>query len=382
MKIRVIGSTCGSQDEALKFCGRAAGVCYMPNDFDAILAEPEEKTLARAKNTLASGHHSVYDHVTYNLLIEDIPKILAMILNNEGWYTTSEKSARYTQMKGNDDEMKLYRKWQIKLYDLIEEKYGEEFLKFYGSEKKTIKAIEKLAMENARYMLSVFTYTTMVYTVSLRQINYILGYFQKFSDEMPKMNIFYDTIRLAMLEFKSALPKELIIPELNAHAKGKGFSMFRKNTECEEYFGEVYNISYLGSWAEFAQAQRHRTLSYQMSLYEDFVPVIPPIIPEDMVDEWVEDMRSVAYLYPQGMAIRIYESGRYDKFLLKCYERMCGCAQLEIAKQTAQTLRRYHNARPDLIPNEYMNGARCTFPCFKCTNRCVWGAKNALDRLV
>lgn len=382
MKIRVIGSTCGSQDEALKFCGRAAGVCYMPNDFDAILAEPEEKTLARAKNTLVSGHHSVYDHVTYNLLIEDIPKILAMILNNEGWYTTSEKSARYTKMNVTGEELELYNKWLARFHELIEAKYGEEFLNFYSSEKKAQKAIDKLAMENARYMISVFTPTTMLYTVSLRQINYILGYFQKFSDEMPKMDIFYDTIRLAMLEFKSALPKELVIPELNAHAKGKGLSMFRKNTECEEYFGEVYNISYLGSWAEFAQAQRHRTLSYQMSLYEDFVPVIPPIIPEDMVDEWVEDMRSVAHLYPQGMAIRIYESGRYDKFLLKCYERMCGCAQLEIAKQTAQTLRRYHNARPDLIPDEYMNGARCTFPCFKCTNRCVWGAKNALDRLV
>lgn len=382
MKIRVIGSTCDSQDEALKFCGRAAGICYMPNDFDAILAEPEEKTLARAKNTLLSGHHSVYDHVTYNLLIEDIPKILAMILNNEGWYTTSEKSARYTQMKGDEQEMKLYRKWQIKLYDLIEEKYGEEFLNYYGSEKKTIKAIEKLAMENARYMLSIFTPTTMLYSVSLRQINYILGYFQKFANEMPKMELFYDVIRLAMLEFKSALPSELIIPELNANAKDRGFSMFRKEKDCMEYFGEVYCTSYLGSWAQYAQAQRHRTLSYQMSLYEDFVPIIPPILPEEMVDEWVEDMRSVAHLYPQGMAIRIYERGTYDKFLLKCHERLCGCAQLEIAKQTYRTLKRYHNHRPDLISDKYMNGARCTFPHFKCTNRCVWGAKNALDRLV
>lgn len=382
MKIRVIGSTCDSQEEALKFCGHAAGICYMPNDFDTILGEPEEKTLARAKNTLLSGHHSVYDHVTYNLLIEDIPKILAMILNNEGWYTTSEKSARYTQMKGDEQEMKLYRKWQIKLYDLIEEKYGEEFLNYYGSEKKTIKAIEKLAMENARYMLSIFTPTTMLYSVSLRQINYILGYFQKFANEMPKMELFYDVIRLAMLEFKSALPSELIIPELNANVKNKGFSLFRESKECDEYFGEVYSTSYLGSWAELAQAQRHRTISYQMNLYEDFVPVIPPIIPEEMVDEWVEDMKSVAHLYPQGMAVRIYERGTYDKFLLKCYERMCGCAQLEIAKQTHQTLKRYHSARPDLVTDDYMKGARCTFPCFKCANRCVWGAKNALDRLV
>ena len=98
MKIVVTGSTCVGyqipQEEAKLFSGRAAGICYMPEDYEALSSEDVSKTLKRASGTLASGHHSVYDHIQYNLLLEDIPKFLAMVLNNEGIYVTSEKSAR------------------------------------------------------------------------------------------------------------------------------------------------------------------------------------------------------------------------------------------------------------------------------------------------
>ena len=83
----------------------------MPDNFEAILAEPSENTLKRVTQTLTSGHHSVYDHPTYSLLLENVPKILAMVLNNEGMYTTSEKSARYTKMEPSEKELELYNKW-------------------------------------------------------------------------------------------------------------------------------------------------------------------------------------------------------------------------------------------------------------------------------
>ena len=55
MKLRVIGSTQPGftlpVDEALLFSGREAGICYMPDDFDALLAEPESRTLARVQGT-------------------------------------------------------------------------------------------------------------------------------------------------------------------------------------------------------------------------------------------------------------------------------------------------------------------------------------------
>ena len=85
---------------------RSKGI-FVYDSFEAILAEPVENTQKRVSQTLKSGHHSVYDHPTYNLALEEIPKILAMILNNEGMYTTSEKSARYTKMKLEDKEKEI-----------------------------------------------------------------------------------------------------------------------------------------------------------------------------------------------------------------------------------------------------------------------------------
>ena len=184
MKVRVLGSTKPGyvlpKEDAMNFAGKAAGICYMPDDFDKILAEDQEKTLKRAIGTLKSGHHSVYDHIYYNLLLENVPKILAMILNNEGMYTTSEKSARYTKMEPTPIELELYNKWLAKFEKLITLEYGEKYEAYFGDKKKADVAIKKLAQENARYMISVFTNTTMEYTVSFRQLNYILSFFETF----------------------------------------------------------------------------------------------------------------------------------------------------------------------------------------------------------
>ena len=58
MNIRVLGSThlgyVMQKEEALNFGGKSAGICYMPDDFDAILNEPLEKTMKRANDTLNS----------------------------------------------------------------------------------------------------------------------------------------------------------------------------------------------------------------------------------------------------------------------------------------------------------------------------------------
>lgn len=56
MDIKIIGSTnVGyklSKDEALKFAGKSAGICYLPDSIEKLFDEAEEKTIKRAKNTL------------------------------------------------------------------------------------------------------------------------------------------------------------------------------------------------------------------------------------------------------------------------------------------------------------------------------------------
>ena len=175
MKVEVVASTKVGykmpKEEAIDFSGKEAGICYLPDDLQKLLNEDKEKTLKRANRTLKSGHHSVFGHPTYNLSLEGIPKILAMILNNEKVYNTSEKSARYTKMNPSKEEKELYEKW-IEIY---KEKISEEYPII--DEKR----VEKLAQENARYLISIFTpATVMGHTLNFCQLNYTIHWFEDY----------------------------------------------------------------------------------------------------------------------------------------------------------------------------------------------------------
>ena len=111
MKVSVIANTSCDEinDKELftKLGGKLAGICYMPSNFEALDHEDAQKTLKRANTTKSSGHHSVFEHSYITLYLEDVPKLFAMLLNNERAYTTSEKSARYTKMSVSGGEKEL-----------------------------------------------------------------------------------------------------------------------------------------------------------------------------------------------------------------------------------------------------------------------------------
>lgn len=379
MQVKVLASTKVGykmpKEEAINFSGKSAGICYMPDSLDTLFSEPKEKTERRAKGTLVSGHHSVFGHITYNLALEGIPKILAMILNNEKMYNTSEKSARYTKMEPSEKEEKLYEKW-IEIYqNEIKKQYPEI------DDKK----IKKLAMENARYLISVFTPATiMEYTVNFGQLNYIAHWFENFVKNAPN-TAFNVKLKKVFEEFNEQI-SDLLVPELNSDVKGRTISFFAKRKR-EEEFGENYCVNYQGTFAELAQAQRHRTLYYEVSIPEEHTYFVPPIIKgTELEREWLKDISSLDEEFPQGLMLDINERGTVENFIMKCQERLCGAAQLEIALQTKEILNKYIENTKDtkkeiyeyLLP--YTKGARCTFPGFKCTLPCMWGAKKGIDR--
>ena len=205
------------------FGGKAAGICYMPDDYLESSIQDEVKATKRAEFNTQNGHHSVFDHGHISMLI-CTTKMCAMILNSLGVYATSEKSARYTVMKPETDlELQMYNKWTDKFQKEILEKYpntddtilntrlckklgienkkivkdnkicvsldnikhmknSEELLNVYDELEK-LKCSDtlpsrKLAMENARYMISVFTPTTMMYTISYRQLFLTITYLE------------------------------------------------------------------------------------------------------------------------------------------------------------------------------------------------------------
>lgn len=379
-----------NKEDAIRLSGKIAGVCYDKEGFAHLQNEAEEKTMRRVDMTLNNGHHSVYDHINISFNLQNVPKILAMVLNNEHQYTTSEKSARYTPIVRKEGsiitakEEELYNKWIEIFKGKIKETYGDVF--------KDSK-ITKLAQENARYLVTVFMPTQMIYTTSLRQINYIASWMLEYINRhINGSDNFAKRLSQSMDDFVFELNRLNILEAgLGKNEKHRSISLFGENLDKkEEHFGDVYSTIYKGSFAQLAQAHRHRTLDYSIEMMDDKEYFIPPIIEDDalLVDEWLHDMKVVGDVTPQGELVRVYECGTYENFILKCKERLCTAAQLEIMRQTRKTLLKYQKALEEnhhpLAENikVYTRGARCTFPDFKCSQDCLFKEGKTLERKI
>lgn len=382
--------------EALIICGQYFGMCYVKDDFDKIKNEDAEKSINRAMMCIKSGHHSGFEHVKFTFEILDISKTLAMILNNQGNYATSEKSGRYTVLSiENEEEEALRKKWQDTFYNIIHDEHYEMFHKFYAKpdmepekvEKAINLAITKKAQENSRLITSPFAKTKMIYSINFRQLNYLRYEIKEFINEMPD-TFFYARIKAEMKEFLEATSEWAMEDEgLNPGSKGVKLPFFETAKERKEEFGENYSINYYVSYATFAQIQRHRTTHCTMSIPTEKKYFIPAFIEnkEELVKEWVADCEAVTSeeSFPQATLMLVNERGRYEDFELKCYERLCGAAQYEVAMVMKEQLTKYlENTTSENAYNALSKincGARCKFG-FKCNSPCMFGAKYAFDR--
>lgn len=371
-------NTIESKEEAKDFARAAARVCYSKHGFDRLLAEDNADLIARI---LKSAHQSPFDHINLTFYIEDLPKLFAMVLNNERPYTTSEKSARYTKMQITPREQVVFDKWMSIFRDEISKQYPN-----IPSDK-----LEKLAQENARYATSVFTPTKMLHTLSFRQVNYLLHWFDDFI-ETGKDTPFYNRLKQEMGDFCSQLKEAWYLEQLAPDLKRRKLSFFGQRNNYAEEFGETYSTTYPISFACLAQAHRHRTLDYEIVDFDENRQLyfVPAIIRQNgsLVDEWNSDLASVSDIYPQGTLIDVHEKGYYIDLVSKLNERLCGNAQFEIMEATKSILIKYlertKKSNPDVHAelSQYAKGPRCTFPGAKCVEPCVFGQKKGLERLI
>ena len=376
-------------DKALLKAGKIAGICYDEHGYEHILEETDEKTMKRVKRTIENGHHSVYDHIWVSLDIQNIPKLMAMLINNEHQYTTSEKSLRYTKI-GEDYiksitplELEYYNKWMAIFEDVIKEEYG--YLYKPGK-------IRKLAQENARYLVTVFIPTEMVYSTTLRQLNNLASFMEEYIQNFKALDNLSIRLVPIMKKFLKELERlNLLEPRLMTNQKNRHFSLFGQDLEKhEDYFSYVYDTNYLISFAGLAQGQRHRTINYQMQSLDDKKFFVPPIIEDkaSLKDEWLHDANLLKAFAIQGELVLVNEEARYQDFILKCKERLCTAAQLEIMLQTKATLMKYkealqksnHPLYSDI--EKYSKGARCTFEGFVCTEDCHFKEGKTLTRKI
>lgn len=379
MDIQLVASTNRLKDvkkmiDLSQKCGR---VCYTEKDFLDVLKERADKGLQ--KRLIGSGHHSVFEHINFTFNFMGIPKALAMILNNEKQYATSEKSARYTIMKDMEPEQReKYDKWMDILIPKIDKIYPQ-----MKNEDDRAKAIKKLAQENARYMTSVFTPTKMVHTINLRQLNYIQDEFEKIlAGDTPLAEGRFWYRLIPSLESFLAQTEKWRFKGLE-NQTDRHISLFNQR-EVKNYFKDLYSTSYLMSFAGLAQAQRHRTINYNISSdiklpssNSEFF--IPEVIPNSLREQWIDDLMEVSkYDFPQAQLVKVNERGTIEDFRSKAMLRLCGHAQHEIMKNTLKTAKKYKQYQ-----QEYENALspKCQ-QGFKCNEPCVWTGKRALERIV
>lgn len=369
-----------NDNELYNFGGKVAGICYMKDDYFETKFDNDETAKKRAGFVAKSGHHSVFEHGFVTLKLSGIPKILAMLLNSTEYYTTSEKSARYTFMKPETElENDLYVKWTEKFKELILKQYPD----------MDTKLVEKLSIENARYMLSVYTPTTMAWTVSYRQLAYIIKWIDLLVDETDD-----DILKKSALEFSELVKNLTNCNKLIVENKNRKFEFIKKQGEINnvEFFGDMYQTTYLATYAQVAQLQRHRTLHYEIEV-GDYGYYVPKLIKEYSLEtEWLDDIGCIEGIVPQGKLVKVLEQGRAIKFFDKAKERLCGRAQLEVALQTKETLNKFIDSRNNLsksssdslnnIINDNKVITKCSMKNFECKEICRWGAKFGLDRLI
>ncbi len=376
------------------FSGKNAGICYGSHGYFGTAVTDPEKALKRFETVGATGHHSVADHANVTILFEGIPKIVAMILNSNRVYATSEKSGRYTEMEGSSEiEKELYNKWvDIFTKEITDLDMGID-----------TKHINKLAMENARYLLSVFTPTTMSHTKNIKDWNYLIDWCEKYCEVLiqdGKYNSKFDRELYGDIHRLGEALKELLYVGELRDTKDRHLNFLALQTNDifrdieEEVFREQYTAVYKASFVHLAQAQRHRTIDYRMVFdgiaTEFFVPYV--IKGTTLEEEWLNDISKVSnYTIPQGTLVKVIEQGTIDNFFLKCKERLCGRAQLEIATQTEYTLIKMeqHGKFTEPVRKElerYIKDGKVNTKCRiikgGCKEPCIFGPAGALNRLV
>lgn len=443
--------------------GKAAGICYMPDNYleSSNGYADADKAIKRAMSTAKRGHHSIFDHGYISYMIRT-SKMMAIVLNSLGVYATSEKSARYTAMKANTpEEQEKYDKWKSKLHKIILDKLptiDDSSIKsrlikaiekdsrashintatididvkagcaIYGVEYESIKPVideliadikisddlpsYKLAQENARYMLSVFTPTVLQYSMSYRQTALVADYLRKFWEEnRDNTSSFYKQVAEEAYELSKQF--EELFGEFPVHdTKNQGIRLMpdTHNTgkfDKQDIIGDTYTVNYMSSFAALAQEIRHRTIRYSFVLsnakHGEMKYYIPEIVKcAGLTDEWLGDIKSLEKFTPQGTLVNCTEQGLIEDFALKCKERCCSRAQLEVAQITKEILEKFGataykdtesmcKANTDLIKSmvdyDSNNGTikakpRCKFGDFRCTDSCTFGANKCFDRLV
>ena len=389
MKIKLLHDNLAGMSP-YEWVGKIANTCYMKGSFEELFSQSREKAEKRAIGCSENGHHSVFDHMVVTLQIEGINKVTAMVLNSVGMYATSERSGRYCEFKGFcDRDEALYSKWKERILNSLE-----------GSETLTSFEKEKIANENARYFISSFAENTeMIYTVNIRMLSYFLEWSSlviRYVDENDLEDWkrdFYFSLSKQLKELSYLIRKKVFdyyhITPLVDNKRGKFDFLVDLSDEkiplefinTTEFYGypDAMSIVCLG------HKVRSRVLDIRFALKKTPTYYVPSLINTlNLADEWLEDMRSIEDLYPQGLEVATYECGSKVKFFrYQVTERLCNHTLNETCQQVLRQAEFIHTCKDSKYINNFFNedgSVKTKCQLGKCTNPCS-KSKNLKERI-
>ena len=346
--------------------------CVSNTPVETMTTEPLAKTLARKHETLVQRHHSGYDFEYLTLVMEDVSKLFCMFLNNLHVYCTEETSGRHKVLVLPAKEQAVFDYFYNKIYNHQLEKNPDAI-----NSKSAMHHIRQVALENARYTTGLDARTNICYGVSLRQLNYIYGWAEKFLAK-DDYNTYEALVVDEMESFLKALDDleingtKIIDPILKKDPYGRSFNLFGNFERKPEYYGAVYEVYYNASATATAQMQRHRQLNYlindpdKQQEYEYYIPKVVREI-EGLDEEWVDKIESLNNI-PQARLLEVRETGEVGGLVCKLKERACNFAQEEARQISSEVAYRVFTGMADYdaslskeLCDRYLNKNRCYF---------------------
>lgn len=364
------------QNHIKQICGTISGECYSADGMFALTKQPIEKSFARANNCATSGHLSVFGHFMATLELVDIPKALIMLLNNNHINNTSERSMRFTKIEEacGEKDTALYNKWRAIFVDKFTQTYGQKYPEIF-----TKSVIAKKANESARYIVSSYYKSSMVYTNSIREFTYMSRCLDDILKQGDNMHPFYKGMKKELEEFNTLLKQTgLVFSEFNDQGK-KDFSLLSKNNKIvTPYYGDCIVDTYKMSLSCTAHLHRHRFVNMSIAFDEKPTFFVPHILEDDknLVEDWLKDCESQIDVMPQALLVNINEIVPTQLITKKYAERLCYHAQLEICDVCLKQVQRIlKNLDPNVVgvreQLEKITASRCTWlEGFKCSSPC------------
>ena len=187
LKVKIIAHT----PEPDKVVAQAGKLCYSAVGVDEITQKLTEEEIARYVNMLASiGHESPLEHVSFTFAIEGVSRVLTHQLVRHRLASYSQQSQRYVKLEQfeyivppaiekNEKAKALFietmEKDQEAYNQIVDELINDkirEFKKIHDRDltKKEYSAIEKQAIEDARYVFPNACETKIAVTMNARSL--------------------------------------------------------------------------------------------------------------------------------------------------------------------------------------------------------------------